>query len=173
MSMIDATRGNRGIHRGLVSLAVVVLLGSSACRTKTDDTNRTDLTDFATRYAAAWSGQKPDELASFYVEGGSLVVNDGPPSVGRAAIAATAGAFMQAFPDMVVRLDSVIRTDDGATFHWTWTGTNTGPGGNGRAVRISGYEEWTLTADGRIAESMGHYDAAEYERQMSGDVGGD
>ena len=61
----------------------------------------TQLTDLATRYAAAWSGQNPDALAS-YTEDGSLTVNNGSPSVGRAAIAATASGFMTAFPDMVV-----------------------------------------------------------------------
>ena len=51
--------------------------------------------------------------------------------------------------------------------HWTWTGTNTGPGGTGRAVRISGYEEWTFGDDGRIGQSLGHYDEAYYQRQVS------
>jgi hypothetical protein len=70
---------------------------------------------------------------------------------------------------MVVALDSVIGEGGRAVFHWTWTGTNTGPGGTGRAVRISGYEEWTLDAHGLIAESKGHYDEAEYRRQVSGE----
>ena len=75
---------------------------------------------------------------------------------------------MTAFPDMVVKLDSVRQGLDAshATFHWTWTGTNTGPGGTGKAVRISGYEEWTLGADGLITESKGHYDEAEYQHQL-------
>ena len=103
------------------------------------------------------------------IEDGSLTVNAGAPSVGRAAIRATTEGFMTAFPDMVVVMDSVIAQGDGAVFHWTWTGTNTGPGGTGRAVRISGYEEWTLDADGLIAESKGHYDEAEYRRQVSGE----
>jgi uncharacterized protein (TIGR02246 family) len=128
-----------------------------------------ELADFATRYAAAWSGRNPESLASFYTEDGSLTVNAGPPSVGRAAITAKASEFMTAFPDMVVRMDSVSRNGDQATFHWTWTGTNSGPAGTGRSVRISGYEEWTFGTDGLIVESRGHYDEAEYERQMSGD----
>ena len=52
--------------------------------------NPTQLTDFATRYAAAWSSQTPDSVASFYAGNGSITVNDGEPSVGRAAITATA-----------------------------------------------------------------------------------
>jgi uncharacterized protein (TIGR02246 family) len=118
------------------------------------------LTDFATRYAAAWSSQKPDRLASFYAENGSLTVNGGTPSVGRAAITATAQGFMTAFPDMVVKMDEVSQDGSHAIFRWTWTGTNTGPGGTGKSVRIQGYEEWTIGADGLIAESRGHYDDA-------------
>jgi predicted ester cyclase len=124
------------------------------------------LTDMATRYAAAWSIRHPDSLASFYAVNGSLTVNAGAPSVGRPAITATAKGYMTAFPDMVVRMDSVIQDGNHAVFHWTWTGTNTGPGGTGKAVRISGHEEWTIGPDGLIIESKGHFDEAEYQRQL-------
>ena len=40
----------------------------------------------------------------------------------------------------------------------------------GNAVRVSGYEEWTLNADGLIAESKGHFDAEAYESQIRGDA---
>ncbi|TFG47266.1 MAG: SgcJ/EcaC family oxidoreductase [Gemmatimonadales bacterium] len=128
--------------------------------------NQTELTDFATRYAAAWSSQDPASLAAFYAEDGSLTVNEGNPSVGREAIAATAQSFMTAFPDMVVVLDEVTREDDQVIFRWIWTGTNIGPGGTGRAVRMTGHEAWTIGADGLITESTGHYDEAEYQRQL-------
>ncbi len=55
---------------------------------------------------------------------------------------------------------------DRIEFHWTFTGTNTGPGGTGKKVRVSGFEEWTLDDHGLIAASKGHYDAAEYARQL-------
>jgi hypothetical protein len=124
------------------------------------------LTDFATRYAAAWSSQHPDGLVSFCAENGSLTVNAGAPSLGCAAIAARAQGYMAAFPEMVVKMDSVSQNGRHAAFHWTWTGTNTGPGGTGKAVRISGYEEWTIGPAGLIAESKGHFDEAEYQRQL-------
>ena len=44
---------------------------------------------------------------------------------------------------------------------------NDGPGGTGRRVRISGFEEWSIGDDGLIAASLGHYDQAEYERQLA------
>jgi len=144
-----------------------VLLVFTACTSRTASMSPAELTDFATRYAIAWSSQDPVRLTEFYAENGSLSVNDGVPSVGRAAITATAREYMTAFPDMVVRLDSLSRDGDQAIFHWTWTGTNTGPGGTGKSVHLSGYERWTIGVDGLIAESKGHYDEAEYQRQMS------
>lgn len=123
-------------------------------------------TEFATRYAQAWSSRDPDLLASFYAEDGKLTVNSGEPSVGREAIAAKARDFMIAFPDMLVRLHSIECCGTRAVFHWVWTGTNNGPGGTGRSVDMRGYEEWLLGADGLLAESSGHYDESEYARQL-------
>jgi predicted ester cyclase len=108
----------------------------------------------------------PESVAAFFAENGSLSVNDGPPAVGRPAIAEVARGFMRDLPDMVVTLDDVSRNSDGTTFHWTLTGTNTGPGGTGKRVRISGYELWRLDNGGLIGNSQGHFDAAEYERQL-------
>jgi uncharacterized protein (TIGR02246 family) len=127
---------------------------------------KVELTEFATRYAAAWSSQDPVRLASFYSENGSLTVNAGTPAVGRQAITETAAGFMTAFPDMVVRMDEVSVDGSHAIFRWIWTGTNSGPGGTGKSVRMTGYEEWTLGSDGLIAASNGHYDDAEYQRQL-------
>ena len=124
------------------------------------------LKEFGTRYSAAWSSQNPAVLASFYAEDGTLTINGGAPSVGRAAISATARGFMDAFPDMVVTMDEVSLKGASAIFRWTWIGTNTGPGGTGKAVRIQGYEEWVLSPDDLIAECQGHYDEAEYQRQL-------
>jgi predicted ester cyclase len=129
--------------------------------------NQAALTDFGTRYAAAWSSQDSTSLASFYSENGSLTVNGGAPSVGPTAINETARGFMTAFPDMVVKMDGVSQDGGDVIFRWTWTGTNTGPGGTGKSVRINGYEAWTIAADGLIAESKGHFDEAEYQRQLS------
>jgi hypothetical protein len=69
---------------------------------------------------------------------------------------------------MVVRLERVEDENGLVVFHWIWTGTNSGPGGTDRPVRIRGYEEWTMEDDGHIAESKGHYDEVEYQRQLRG-----
>jgi hypothetical protein len=41
----------------------------------------------------------------------------------------------------------------------------------GKRVRIAGFDEWTIGSDGLIAESLRHYDEAEYDRQLRHGVG--
>ncbi len=124
------------------------------------------LQEFGAEYTAAWCSQHAASVAAFFAEDGSLTINDGAPAVGRTAITAAAQGFMTAFPDMVVAMDRVGLEGGRAVYRWTLTGTNTGPGGTGKAVRISGHEEWTFGPDGLIAESRGHFDEAEYNRQL-------
>jgi hypothetical protein len=124
------------------------------------------LRDFARRYAVAWCSQDPSSVAEHYAPEGSLTINGGPPAVGRAAITEAARGFMTALPDLEVFMDDLLVQDNGIEFHWTFTGTNTGPGGTGNRVRVTGFEEWTIGDDGLIAESQGHYDQAEYDRQL-------
>ena len=125
-----------------------------------------ELNDFAARYAKAWCSQSPKSVAAFFAENGSLKVNNDAAEIGRAAIAEIASGFMHDFPDMIVTFDWLDPRRDAIAFHWTLAGTNTGPGGTGNRVRISGYELWKIDNDGLIAESRGYFDAAEYERQL-------
>ena len=135
--------------------------------------NFAELSRLAKRYTTAWCSQNPERVAAFYSAGGSLRVNDGPAAVGRRAIAEVAKGFMQAFPDLVVAMDKVAQKEQGAEFHWTLTGTNTGPGGKGKRVCISGYEEWQLDRDGLIVNSLGHFDSVEYAHQLQDGAEGD
>ncbi len=130
-----------------------------------------EMNSFAIRYTAALCSQDPASVAAFFAENGSLRINDGAPSVGRAAITEAARGFMKDFPDLTVEMDGLERKGDGYAYRWTLIGTNTGPGGTGNMVRISGFEEWTIGADGLIAASLGHFDAADYKRQL-GKTGG-
>lgn len=148
---------------GVLASGLLVL---AACGRPEGPMDQAALEDFAARYTAAWCSQDPARVAAFYAPDGSLAINDGKPSVGRAAITAAARAFMTDLPDLVVTMDRVAVVGDRVEYHWTLTGTNTGPGGGGKSVRISGFEAWRMGADGLIAASQGHLDAAEYARQL-------
>lgn len=149
----------------------LALLSLTYCKPKDKVMDATALQDFATRYTAAWCSQHPERVAAFFEEAGSLTINDGRPAVGRAEITASAAGFMTAFPDLVVRMDTLEVNGAQAVYRWTLIGTNTGPGGSGRPVTISGYEEWTIGATGRIAASLGHFDEADYQRQVQAPPG--
>ena len=150
-----------------------------------------NLTEFAQRYAEAWCSQDPERVATFFAENGSLKVNDDTPAIGRTAITEIARGFMRDFPDMIVTFDKLEPRGDATAFHWTLIGTNTGPGGTGNRVLISGYEVWKIDNgaggsratwtgkpervdeqggesinNGLIAESKGRFDSGEYERQL-------
>ena len=120
------------------------------------------LEDWAERYAKAWCSHNPDKVAAFYASSGSISLNGAPP----VSIAEVARGFMRDFPDLVVKFDRLEKRETGVEFHWTFAGTNTGPAGTGNRVRISGYELWKIDDAGLIAQSTGHFDVTEYERQL-------
>ena len=126
----------------------------------------------AESYTAAWCSQNAASVAGFYSLDGSLRVNADPTAVGRDAIAGVAQGFMAAFPDLNVIMDDIVVDGDQTVYRWTLVGTNTGPGGTGKRVHISGFEEWRIGADRPIAESRGHFDGAEYQRQLEQGVNG-
>ena len=167
-----AAAGRHDVGPGLLvswatALAVVVLAacaGGSSPDSTMDDQR---LQDFATRYTAAWSNHDAAGVASFFSEQGSLTINGGAPAVGREAIAAAAQGFMTAFPDALLEMDSLRADGETIEYHWTFSGTNTGPGGTGNRVRFSGFEAWTFDAAGLVRQSLGHFDEAEYQRQVA------
>ena len=129
--------------------------------------NQSRLVDFANRYTAAWCSHSASSVATFYSETGSLAINGGGPAVGRKGVEAAVQSFITAYPDLVVKFDRLEPKGDRVIYHWTFIGTNAGPGGTGNQVRISGYEDWRIGSDGLIAESKGHYDAKEWDRQVN------
>ncbi len=131
-----------------------------------DEQRKFDLDLFAHSYAQAWGSKRPEFVAMFFAEDGSLLVNNGIPANGTKAITNVARGFMDTFPDLVVSMDSLITKSDKTKFYWTLTGTNDIPNRTGNKVKISGFEEWTLTKNGLIQVSKGHFDAEEYKRQL-------
>ena len=126
----------------------------------------TQRSDFGTRYAAAWSSQNPAQ------SGGVLCRKWIPDRQWRCAGGRARGdhrdgsGIHDRVSDMVVKMDLVSRMAATQSF------VGRGPVRT-RALEalatpfvFSGYEEWTIGADGLIAESKGHFDEAEYQRQL-------
>jgi hypothetical protein len=121
--------------------------------------DRTRIEQLARTYTEAWCSHDVSRIASHYAPGGAIVFN-GRERVG---IEAVANYFVAAFPDGEISMDNLVFKEDSVEYHWTLTGTRAE---TSNRVRISGYEDWTVGADGLIAESRRHYDEAEYERQL-------
>jgi hypothetical protein len=143
---------------------------SSERRCQMKDKSVTQLHEFAKRYTAAWCSQDAASVAAFFSPSGSLAINDGAPAIGRSAITAAVQDFVTAFPDLEVTMDGLHQQGEKVIYNWALSGVNTGPGGTGRPVRISGFEEWRIGDDGLVAESLGHFDGAEYQRQLEHDL---
>ena len=152
------------MRRALV--AALALSAVSSCTPKSESMNASHPDEFAARYTAAWCSHRASSVARFYSEAGSLAINGGAPATGRQAIEEAAQSFMTAYPDLIVKFDRLEPKDDRMRYHWSFIGTNTGPGGTGNQVRISGYEDWKIGPDGLIADSKGHYDAQDWDRQV-------
>jgi uncharacterized protein (TIGR02246 family) len=124
--------------------------------------------EFGAKYTEAWCSHTPDSVASFYAANGQIIINDGDPSNGRTEIAEMAKGFFDAFPDLIVRMDSIRSSGTHCVYMWTLEGTNSGVDGTGNRVEVSGWEYWRMDDDGLIAVSAGHFDAEDYDRQLAG-----
>ena len=121
--------------------------------------DRLEIETLARDYTEAWCSRDPARVASHYTPGGTIAINGGEP----AAIATVAQSFIAAFPDIEVFMNDLVVRGNTVEYHWTFTGTSAE---TGKWVRIPGFEEWRIGADGLIAESQGQYDQAEYDRQL-------
>jgi len=148
-----------------LSGALIIATTIAACGER--GPSREEMNAHATGYTEAWNSGDPAKVAMYFAENGSLKVNDAEPALGRDAITEVARGFMTAFPDMALQMLELEVGGDSIKYHWRYRGTNTGPGGTGATVDFSGYEEWTFGPDGLIVQSLGHFDAADYQMQVN------
>ncbi len=118
----------------------------------------------ASAYTAAWNSGSPEAVASFYAPDGQSVINRGEPWVGRQKIGEMAAGFFADVPDLELVCDEVRCAGSHVVYFWTFTGTHAT---TRKPLRLSGWEEWDLGPDLKIAVSRGWYDAADYERQTT------
>ena len=148
-------------------VAIIGLAFALSCNTTTDKKQK-KMNRFGLDYTKAWNSQKPEKVAAFFEEDGTLIVNKGEPITGSYGITEFVRGFMTAFPDMELTMDSLVKSNDRYSYHWTFKGTNIGPGGTGNKVVFSGFEQWTLGSDGRVKKSIGTFDEADYNLQIQG-----
>ena len=116
-------------------------------------------------YTAAWNSGNPEAVAGRYAPGKGITINRGENQFGREAMLAMAGGFMAEFPDLRLTCDFTRIAGDHAVYAWTLEGHHTE---TKNLVKITGWEEWDLDSECRIANSLGWFDTADYEAQVSG-----
>jgi len=117
----------------------------------------------AAGYAAAWNSGRPDAVASFFAENGTIVINRGAPWTGLAKVAEMAAGFDGDLADMTVCCDALRIAGDHVASIRTFTGTQRG---SGKPLDVKGREEWDPDADGKAALSRGWYDSTDYGHQV-------
>lgn len=150
----------------IITKLLIILTIITGCNSEKSEYDK--MVEFGQKYTDAWNSKQPEEMASLYAEDGMLTVNNGKPAVGRKQLAETAQSYMEAFPDMVLTMDSLTVDNGSYRYYWTFKGTYTGPGGTGNKVDFSGFEEWKMNDQGLIKKSIGTYDAEDYQRQLNG-----
>lgn len=118
-------------------------------------------------YTAAWNSGSAEAVSMFYAETGRIVINRGSPWEGRNGVAQMAAGFFADVPDLTLVCDGFRVAGSHVAYMWTFTGTH---GSSGRALRVSGWEEWELDADNKVTASLGWFDADDYARQTSRDI---
>ena len=119
----------------------------------------------AAAYTAAWNSGSAEAVASFYAETGGIVINRGTPGEGRAGVQAMAEGVFADVPDLTLTCDGLRIAGDHVVYLWTFTGHHAE---TRNPLRVTGWEEWDLDADGKVATSRGWFDAAEDARQVTG-----
>jgi steroid delta-isomerase-like uncharacterized protein len=78
--------------------------------------------------------------------------------------------YREAMPDMQVRLEDIIATDEYAITRWTVSGTNTGELAGmpptGRSIEITGMSIDRFDANGRIVETWDQWDNLGFMQQL-------
>lgn len=122
----------------------------------------------ANAYTAAWNSGSAEAVAAFYAGDGEIVINRGTPWRGREGVAAMAAGFFADVPDLSLVCDGVRASGDHVVYLWTFTGHHAQ---SRNPLRITGWEEWDIDADGKVAASRGWFDAQDYARQVAGGAG--
>lgn len=116
-------------------------------------------------YTAAWNSGNPEAVADHYAPGKGITINRGANQFGRDAMLAMAGGFIASFPDLKLTRDFYRLAGEHAVYGWTLEGRHSE---TGNFVSASGWEEWELDENCMITNSLGWFDALDYDQQVAG-----
>ncbi|MBX2869105.1 MAG: nuclear transport factor 2 family protein [Acidiferrobacterales bacterium] len=98
-------------------------------------------------YTEAWCPRSGEQVAPFFSENATSIINKGEPVIGRVAIAEAMGAFFVEVPDLVLFMDDSRRGGNLAICFWTLEGAHIETGNSIRIPRLAKYGALRRFAD--------------------------
>ena len=124
-------------------------------------------------YLDAWNDGYLDSLDKYFSEDIQRYSPGGTSDAdGLDELKAVMLQFQTAYPDVMVKPDETYFHGNRATLHWTFSGTNTGPGeieATGNDVEISGLSSLVFE-DGKISEETVSYDNLDFMEQLGYEI---
>ena len=164
-------------HR--MALLCAFALAAAACTRPTPKTDSAVADSLAVAtvdgYMAAWNAHNATTAAAFFADSGVyLDASVGTPQIGRDnAQKNVIQAFITAAPDCKWSRDGepiVNAAGDGVAFQWTFSGTNTGPWGDGTKATGKPFTFHGVTfmrlSHGKIQWQGDYYDALGFYKQL-------
>ncbi len=115
----------------------------------------------AAAYTEAWNTGRPEAVAAFFAANGAIIINNGSAWEGRDRVAQMAAGFYADTADLNLTCDGLRTSGDHFVYLWTFIGTHAG---TGKAVKVAGWEEWDINAEGLIKLSRGWLNSEDYAR---------
>jgi ketosteroid isomerase-like protein len=132
------------------------------------------LTEQARRLNAAVNAHDLNPIGDIYAEDGEFVWPGFPPMTGRQAVVAFYATLLGAFPDIEVKILSIVERENEVGVEYEASGTNTGPlpgpGGEvpptGRRLTMRAASIGSVDDDGRIKVHHEYFDRVEMLTQL-------
>jgi steroid delta-isomerase-like uncharacterized protein len=132
--------------------------------------NREEVLAVCQRQLDAWNAHDPDKVASLFAEDATLHDAGGETASGRAAVAARARRYMDAFPDMRLEMISIEVDGNRYALEWKAAGTNTGSlegmPATGKYAEVEGCDIGEMDDNGLIRSENDYWNEAAFMRQL-------
>lgn len=150
------------IKKGLklnLSAMIIAIIFIAGCQQPKPDASQ-ELKPLVDKFVEVWNNGNYDELDSIFDPGFVRTENELPDVQGVDGLKKVISGFRTAFPDLKLTVNDEVYAENSAAVHWTFSGTNTGPGEmppTGKSVNIWGLEILHFV-NGKISKQMVTYD---------------
>ena len=146
---------------------LIAVISTTGCQQQKPDASK-ELKPLVDKFIEVWNNGNYDELDAYLDPNFVRVSNQTPEVKGLDGMKEVMTGFRTAFPDLKITIENEIYSENRAALHWTFSGTNTGPGQfppTGKSVEV-----WGLTilhyANGKLTKEVVAYNNQEFMEQL-------